>query len=228
MVRVQALLPAAGLGERMGVNGSKVLLRVRGKTILRYVVEAFDQSPNVDAIHVVAAQPHADAIRHELFHQRWHKPIEVSIGGARRQDSVYRALQQMSPCDFVIVHDAARPLVQQELIADALRAAMATGAATVAVPLTDTCKEVTGEGLVRATLPRERLRAVQTPQAFRYDWLVEAHRQAAADGIEVDDDAELVERLGRPVSVVAGDPRNLKITTPTDLQVMAALLERAP
>jgi len=228
MVRVEALLPAAGLGERMGANGSKVLLEVRGKPLLQYVVEAFDRSPNVDAIHIVAAQPHADSIRHAMFHQRWRKPIDVSIGGARRQDSVRLALQRLAPCDFVIVHDAARPLVHEELIAAALRAAVATGAATLGVPLTDSCKEVTGDGLVRATLRREFLRAVQTPQAFRYDWLVEAHRRGAADGVEVDDDAELVERLGHPVSIVPGDPRNLKITTPTDLLVMTALLERAP
>ncbi len=228
MVRVRALLPAAGQGTRMGSNGNKLLLPVRGKSILRYAVEAFDRSPNTDAIHVVVAPSDADAVRHELFHQSWHKPLELVNGGARRQDSVYQGLQQLPPCDFVIVHDAARPLVSEALIGEALRAAMRTGAATVALPMTDTCKEVSPDGMVRATVDRQHLCAVQTPQVFRYDWLLEAHTQGAAQALAVDDDAELVERIGHPVQVVAGDPRNIKITTPADLLVMEAFLNADP
>jgi 2-C-methyl-D-erythritol 4-phosphate cytidylyltransferase len=225
MVRVHAVLAAAGQGVRMGAVGSKVLLAAGGQSILARAVEAFDHSPNADAIHVVAAEAHLEAIRHELAHRQWRKPIEVSVGGARRQDSVYLALQRLPPCDFVIIHDAARPLVSQELIAGALEAALQTGAATVAVPLTDTCKQVGPDGLVQQTLPRARLQAAQTPQAFRYDWLIEAHAQGQAQGWIVDDDAELVERLGHPVRVVPGDPRNLKVATPADLLVLQAFLK---
>jgi 2-C-methyl-D-erythritol 4-phosphate cytidylyltransferase len=225
MVRVHAVLAAAGLGVRMGAVGSKVLLSAGGQSILARAVEAFDHSPNADLILVVAAEAHLEAIRHELSHRQWRKPVEVSVGGARRQDSVYLALQRLPPCDFVIIHDAARPLVSQELIAAALEAALRTGAATVAVPLTDTCKQVSPDGLVQQTLPRAHLQAAQTPQAFRYDWLIEAHAQGRAQGWIVDDDAELVERLGHPVQVVPGDPRNLKVATPADLLVMEAFLK---
>jgi 2-C-methyl-D-erythritol 4-phosphate cytidylyltransferase len=228
VLRVRALLPAAGQGTRMGSNGNKLLLQVRGKSILRYTVEAFDRSPNTDGIHVVVAPSEVDAVRHELFHRDWNKPLEMVNGGARRQDSVYAGLQQLPPCDFVIVHDAARPLVSEALIGEALRAAMQTGAATVALPMTDTCKEVSPDGMVRTTLDRRHLWAVQTPQVFRYDWLLEAHAQGAARALAVDDDAELVERMGHPVQVVAGDPRNLKITTPVDLLVMDAFLNAGP
>ncbi len=228
MARTHALISAAGAGVRMGADRSKVLIPVHGKALLRYAVEAFDSSPSTDAIHIVVAASIADQVRQELSLQRWRKPIEVSAGGRRRQDSVYRGLQRIGPCDFVIVHDAARPLVTEELIGRTLSAAMQTGAATAAVPMTDTCKQVSAEGFVQTTLPRPSLRAVQTPQAFRYDWLIDAHAQAAAQQVLVDDDAELVERLGHPVQVVLGDPRNIKITTPLDLLVMEAFLNADP
>ena len=147
-------------------------------------------------------------------------------GGDRRQDSVREALERCAECDWVCVHDAARPLVSVELVRRALDGARETGAATTAVPCVDTIKTVR-DGHVIRTLDRSELMATQTPQAFRTTLLRRAHEQAGADGAAADDDALLVELLGVSVAVVDGDPRNLKVTYPHDLDLVRALREVA-
>ena len=129
------------------------------------------------------------------------------------------------PPDLVLVHDGARPLVTQDLLSACLAAATATGAATCGIALKDAVKEVDSEGHVRRSLERASLAAVQTPQAFHFDLLLRGHRAALEQHIVVDDDAELVERLGCPVQLVPGHARNLKVTTPDDAVLAEALLQ---
>lgn len=143
-------------------------------------------------------------------------------GGERRQDSVRQALERCAECEWVCVHDAARPLVSAALVRRALDGARETGAATTAVPCVDTIKTVR-DGHVIRTLDRSELMATQTPQAFRTTLLRRAHEQAVADGAGADDDALLVERLGVAVAIVDGDPRNIKVTYAHDLDVIRAL-----
>ncbi len=150
--------------------------------------------------------------------------IRFCIGGERRQDSVQRGLDALPPCDWVAVHDGARPLAGPELLAKGLEAAQETGAAVPVIPLSDTVKMVDSDGWVVETLARDRLWAVQTPQVFRRDLLAEAHRTVVD---AVTDDAAMVERLGHRVRVFPGTSANLKVTRPVDLLVAEALLGSA-
>jgi 2-C-methyl-D-erythritol 4-phosphate cytidylyltransferase len=150
-------------------------------------------------------------------------------GGKRRQDSVRLGLEALRPgsgqalgeCEYVAVHDGGRPLVSSALIGRGLEAARETGAAVPAVPLADTVKEASADGLVVRTLDRRRLWAAQTPQVFRYDLLMRAHREVMAD---VTDDAGMLEALGLPVRIFPGDRRNIKVTTAEDLELVRAYL----
>ena len=135
---------------------------------------------------------------------------------------------KQDPPDFVIVHDGARPLVSDELIHAGLEAARQHGAATAAIPVHHTYKHVDSAGFVHGTVERSDLMQVQTPQVFRYDWLLEAHEKAVRERIVVEDDAELIEKLGKLVKVFSGSPRNLKVTTREDALMVEALLATDP
>jgi 2-C-methyl-D-erythritol 4-phosphate cytidylyltransferase len=149
----------------------------------------------------------------------------LEAGGARRQDSVRLGLERLDPdCEIVVVHDAVRPLVSPALIDRLAEAADRDGAAVAGLPVTDTIKIVAPGRRVRSTPARDSLWAVQTPQAFRVALLREAHARGKKDGVEATDDAMLVERLGKTVAVLEGDPSNIKITTPEDLLLAEALL----
>ena len=147
----------------------------------------------------------------------------LTEGGARRQDSVRCGLEHVGDVDVVAVHDAARPMCPPALFAECVAAAERHGAVTTAVPVVDSIKRVAG-GVVVESLARDQLHAVQTPQAFARDLLVEGHRRASVIGLVVDDDAALVEALGVPVHVVGGSPDNFKVTHPRDLALLRALL----
>ena len=152
------------------------------------------------------------------------KKVHLVEGGEHRQHSVANALAAVAavPDDIVLVHDAVRPFVTEEIIRDVVQAARKYGAAIAGLPAVDTVKQVerTSEGaLITATVPRERVVMAQTPQGFRYDVLKKAFDEAAADGFTGTDEASLVERSGHEVAVVMGSPRNLKITTPADLEL---------
>ncbi len=156
---------------------------------------------------------------------RLRKVLAVVEGGTERQASVAAGLSALPPwADVVLVHDGARPLVPPALVEAVARAAAAEGAALAAVRPKDTVKLDDGRGRVQATPDRSRLWLAQTPQAFRVDWLREAHARAAAEGVDATDDAALVERLGRPVVIVPGSYRNLKVTTAEDVRVAEAWL----
>ncbi len=213
---VVAVLVAAGEGRRAGFRTPKQFLRIRGRTLLDLSLERLAAHPEVDSIVVVVPARRVPALRGLLA--RHAKVMAVVPGGARRQDSVERGLQAITPAKgmIVLVHDAARPMVPPDVIGSVIAAARRCGAAVPGIPPADTVKEVGRGGRVRRTLQREKLRLIQTPQAFRLEWLREAFR-AAGRRREVTDDASLLEAAGRPVRVVEGSPVNLKVTTAEDV-----------
>ncbi len=222
--RVAAIIAAAGRSARMGQGTPKVLLSLHQVPVIVRSILPFHHSPRVDEIVVVATEASIERVRELVGRYGLGKVSAVVAGGLKRQQSVALGLQAVSRCDLVLVHDGARALVTLDIVERVLEAAREHGAAVPAIPVRDTIKRVEGERVVE-TLNRDELRAVQTPQAFRYALLVEAHERARADGFYGTDDATLVERLGHPVVVVPGSPENLKITTPEDLAIAEALLQ---
>jgi 2-C-methyl-D-erythritol 4-phosphate cytidylyltransferase len=218
-----AILVAAGRGERMGAGRPKAFLELAGEALLLRAARVFDAAPSVSRIVAVVPEDEIAAARALLAPVR--KLAAVVRGGERRQDSVQQGLKQATAGfdGVVLVHDAARPLVDVALIEAVAREAAAVGAALPVVPVVDTVKRVR-DGLVVETLHREDLGAAQTPQGFRLALLVEAYEAAFRDGLTVTDEAMAVERLGAPVRAVAGSPRNRKITTPEDLAWAEGLL----
>ncbi len=211
-----AILVAAGRGERLGDLRPKAFVELAGQALVLRSARAFDEAPSVGGIVAVVPEAEVGAARSLLAPVR--KLVAVVPGGERRQDSVLEGLRQ-APEGFdgvVLVHDAARPLVEVSLVEAVARAAAEAGAALPVLPLADTVKRVR-DGLVVATLDREELGAAQTPQGFRLALLVEAYEAAFRDRVTVTDEAMAVERLGAPVRALPGSPRNRKITTPEDL-----------
>jgi 2-C-methyl-D-erythritol 4-phosphate cytidylyltransferase len=186
--------------------------------MLAATVRPFLQHPAVRAVVVAVPEPHLARARRLLRRAAPAVSVTVVPGGDSRQASVERALQAApAGAGLIVVHDAVRPFVTRALIDGVLAAARVDGAAICALPVAETVKQVAG-GWVETTLDRARLWAVQTPQAFQAALLREAHDKARRDGFVGTDDAMLVERLGHRVRVVPGSERNIKITTPTDLQ----------
>ena len=223
MATVGAIIVGAGRGERMG-GVDKVFAPLAGRPLLAYSLAAFEASRVVHAIVVVLSEGNLERGRALVREGRWRKVRAVCAGGARRQDSTRAGLAALPPCDLVAVHDAARPLVTTDLIRRGVEVATATGAAVAAMPVKDTIKRVGEDGRVLETPPRETLWAAQTPQIVRRATLERAFAAADARGLTVTDEAGLLEALGEPVTVFAGSYHNLKVTTPEDLVLAAALL----
>jgi 2-C-methyl-D-erythritol 4-phosphate cytidylyltransferase/2-C-methyl-D-erythritol 2,4-cyclodiphosphate synthase len=211
-----AILVAAGRGERMGSARPKAFLDLGGQPLLLRSAAAFEAAPSVDAVVVVAPAADLDEARRVLAPLG--KVKAVVAGGERRQDSVLSGLKQAPPGfdGVVLVHDAARPLVDVATIEAVVREARAEGAALPVLPVVDTVKRVR-EGRVVETVPREDLAAAQTPQGFRFALLVRAYEAAFRDRLDVTDESMAVERIGAPVRAVPGSTRNRKLTTPDDL-----------
>jgi 2-C-methyl-D-erythritol 4-phosphate cytidylyltransferase len=229
-MKVGAIIAAAGAGRRMKADRPKQFLSVEGIPILVLTLRKFDASPLID--HVVIASPHeaVEEVRRLVDGAGLSKPVIAIEGGERRQDSVGNALNQLAPdTDLVAVHDGVRPFVSLEEIASLIQVADRAGAAILAIPVTDTVKEVERD-FVKSTLRREHLVLAQTPQVFRTALLREAFESARRDGYYGTDEASLVERIGHDVEVVRGSERNIKITRPSDLALARFLLEseRAP
>lgn len=221
-----ALIPAAGQSRRMAAGINKQYLTLDNKPVLYYSLAALLACGIKTAVVVVAPGEEGLCRREVLQPYGLDSKVQLVAGGARRQDSVYNGLLALPPeTGFVVVHDGARPLVSPREVAAVIAAARDFGAAAVGVPVKNTIKVVDDRGFVLETPPREHLRAVQTPQVFSYKLLLEAHQSAIAGGYAGTDDASLVERLGRPVKVVPGSYRNIKVTTPEDLNIAAELLK---
>ena len=206
----------------MGLD--KMWVDVAGRPLLVHSLCALATADVADLVVIVA--PHRRWVEaRALAREAGMRRVELAEGGLRRQDSVRAALDATEGCEIVAVHDAARVLGPPHLLGEVVAAAAEHGAATAAVPLVDSVKRV-GEGhVIVETLDRSELVAVQTPQAFRRELIVEAHRLATVHGWVVDDDCALVERAGGTVVVVPGDAANIKVTTPVDLDIVRARIE---
>ena len=221
MPHIGAVIVGAGISQRMGAD--KVFLPLAGKPLLAWPVDICQNYELFSQIVIVLNERNLD-LGHKLAAERgWSKVVEVCLGGSRRQDSVRQGLQGLKACDWVVIHDSARPFLTLDLIRNGLEAARETGAAAAAVPIKDTIKLSDDNGMVRETLQRRKLWAVQTPQVFRFDIITRAYEQVLD---EVTDDASLVERLGHKVKLYMGDYDNIKVTTPEDLE-LAELIVRS-
>lgn len=216
-----AIVPAGGLGTRMGSRRPKQYLRLDRVPILVATLRALGRTRGLAGIVVAVPEAQVAETRRLLARLRVPRILEVVAGGADRQESVWRALQRIPErAERVVVHDAVRPFIDAALVARVLAAA-AGGAATCGIPVRETVKRVR-DGAIEATIPRQGLWLTQTPQAFTRALLWEAHDKARRDGFAGTDDAMLVERLGVTVAMVRGLGQNLKITTPEDLQTARA------
>ena len=232
-MRVIVIIPAAGLGTRMSPPGgkSKQFAELDGVPIIVHTLRKFAAVPEVDEIYIAMRKPDSEAFEARLQQEHFAKPIHIVEGGEHRQQSVGNALAALKAAkeDVVLVHDAVRPFVDAETIGNVIEAAEKRGAAIAAIPAFDTIKQVdrTAEGaVVNATIPREHIVLVQTPQGFRYHVLKKAFDEAERDGFVGTDEASIVERSGHEVSVVMGTRRNIKITTPDDLELAEFFAEK--
>ncbi|HEV3330442.1 MAG TPA: 2-C-methyl-D-erythritol 4-phosphate cytidylyltransferase [Bryobacteraceae bacterium] len=229
-MKVAVILPAAGLGTRMGRNTAektgtsrKQFMLLEGSPILVHTVRKFAASDRVHEIVAAVRPEDVEWVAGMLAREIPGGSVRVVEGGNSRQESVANALSALQPdTDLVAVHDAVRPFIDLETIHKVLDEAAETGAAIVGVVPVDTVKQVsrsTGRARIRSTLPRDRLVLAQTPQVFRYDLLVRAFQSARDDGFVGTDEASLVERLDVEVNVVLGTDRNIKITKPGDMDL---------
>ena len=226
-MRVVAIIPAAGEGQRMGGTVAKQFLSLQGIPVLAHTLGVFDMSPDVDGVVLVVAPRQRQALKDSVLGPYpCRKLLGVVDGGSERQESVARGLETVpGDCELVVVHDGVRPLVRVDLLAAVLEAAKHHGAALAAIPAGDTVKRAR-EAVVVETLERETIWLAQTPQAFQANLLRLAYEKASRDKMLVTDDAALVESLGVPVHLVPGSPENIKVTTPTDLVVAEAILAK--
>ena len=234
-MKVIVIIPAAGLGTRMSAASaglkSKQFYELQGTPILFLTLRKFAHCSAVDEIVVALRKNETAGFLKQAEQEAFKKPIRVVEGGEHRQDSVANALAALNaaPDDIVLVHDAVRPFVDDETITGVIEAVKKYDAAIAGIPAVDTVKQVdrTADGaVVLATVPRERMVMAQTPQGFRYGVLKKAFDDAGADGFLGTDEASLIERAGGTVHVVMGSPRNLKITTPGDLELAEYFLSQ--
>ena len=214
--RTAAILVAAGRGLRAGTGGPKQYRAIGGRTVIHRALAAFSEHPDVAVVQPVVNPDDIDVFNAAVSGLRHEVPAH---GGATRQASVLAGLEALVPHrpDIVLIHDAARPFVTSAVISRAIQAAGKTGAAIPVVPVTDTIKEVTASGDIIATPERAKLRIAQTPQTFKFEVILEAHRRAARDGLtEFTDDAAIAEWAGLTVATFEGDVANMKLTTPED------------
>jgi 2-C-methyl-D-erythritol 4-phosphate cytidylyltransferase len=238
-MKVIVIIPAAGLGTRMasstataqGKTPAKQFLTIAGAPILIHTLRKFVACPEVNDICIALRPQEAETFTADLAQYGLDpKRFQVAEGGEHRQQSVSSALRAViaGADDIVLVHDAVRPFVEQQTILDVIEGVKKHGAAIAAMPAVDTIKQVerTADGaIIRATIPREVLVQAQTPQGFRYGLLKEAFDEAEMEGFLGTDEASLLERAGRDVYVVMGSPRNIKITTPSDLELAELYLK---
>jgi len=220
MNKVSAIIVAAGEGKRFGA--AKPFALLKGKTILDWSLEKFEEHEAIDSIILVLGRDRSG----DEYLNRYKKITAIARGGEKRQDSVYSGLScvDMQETEIILVHDGARPLVGKDLIGRIVDASREKGAVIPVVPLEDTIKYVEEQKVLR-TEERKQLFRVQTPQGFSFSLLKEAFVHAMEDHFYGTDEAVLVERLGKDVFVVPGDQRNMKITTTEDLKIAEVLIE---
>jgi 2-C-methyl-D-erythritol 4-phosphate cytidylyltransferase len=232
MHTITAIIPAAGMGTRMGAETPKQFLELDGAPIAILSLRRIASCEQVTDIIVATRADNVAQLEARIGQERLKQRVRVVRGGDSRQESVAKALEMVpDDTEIVIVHDAVRPFVTREQIARVIEEARKTRAAILGIPAMDTVKEVKRASLpedvalITATIPRERIVLAQTPQAFSTKLLKEAFARAQADGVTASDEAGLVERLGYEVHVVLGSERNIKITKPADMELARFYLD---
>lgn len=233
MSRIAAIVPAAGLGTRMGAEMPKQFLELDGVPLIIFTLRRLAACDAITEFFISTRADDVMALEAMVAKAGLGKPARVVHGGDTRQQSVANALAQVDPStEIVLVHDAVRPFVTVAQIERVIAEARTRGAAILGIPAIDTVKEVKRASLpedvalISATIPRERIVLAQTPQGFSYALLRDAFKKAQQDGITASDEAAVVERFGHDVFVVVGSERNLKITRPADMELAAFYLEQ--
>ena len=226
MSRIAAIVPAAGLGTRMGAETPKQFLELDGIPLILFTLRRLAASAAITEFFISTRAEDIVSLQDTVAKAGLGRPARVVHGGDTRQQSVANALAQVDPTtEIVVVHDAVRPFVTLEQIERVIVEARTRGAAILGIPAIDTVKEVKRASLpqdvalITSTIPRERIVLAQTPQAFQYELIRDAFRSGQKDGVTASDEAGLVERLGHDVYVVQGSDRNLKITRPADMEL---------
>jgi 2-C-methyl-D-erythritol 4-phosphate cytidylyltransferase len=233
MSRVAAIVPAAGLGTRMGADMPKQFLELDGMPLVIYTLRRLAACAAITDFFISTRADDIVVLQDKVAKSGLGRPARVVHGGDTRQQSVANALAQVDPTtEIVLVHDAVRPFVTPEQVERVIAEARTRGAAILGIPAIDTVKEVKRASLpedvalITATIPRERIVLAQTPQAFSYSLLRDAFKKAQQDDVTASDEAALVERMGHDVFVVLGSERNLKITRPADMDLARFYLEQ--
>ena len=217
---VGALVLAAGRSQRMqGID--KTFARILGKPLILHTLSVFLNCPDIQKVVLVLPESNIEKARSLLEGIDNSEKLTLCAGGERRQDSATNGLDALGPCGWVAVHDGARPCLSPDILQSALADARLHGSAVVAVPVTDTVKRADSDAFISATVPREGLWAVQTPQVFPFAVLQRAYREVSEN---VTDDASMVERLGVKIKLTPGSPTNLKVTNPEDLKLAEMIL----
>ncbi len=233
MSRIAAIIPAAGLGTRMGADTPKQFLELDGVPLILFTLRRLAACTAITDFFISTRAEDIVSVQDRVAKSGLGRPARVVHGGDTRQQSVANALAQVDPAtEIVLVHDAVRPFVTTEQIDRVISEARSRGAAILGIPAIDTVKEVKRASLpedvalITATVPRERIVLAQTPQAFTYPLLRDAFRKAQQDDVTASDEAALVERFGHEVFVVLGSERNFKITRPADMDLARFYLEQ--
>lgn len=219
------VIVAAGTGSRMNMGINKQFIKLEGKEIIAYTIEKFYNNSNIEDIVVVVKEDESEFFKKEILDKYNFKNVKIAYGGKERQDSVYNGLKLLDEkCDVVSIHDGARPFVSDKIIDKSIEEAKEHKAIVVGVPVKDTIKVIDNDKNIVDTPNRSVLWAVQTPQTFDYNILIDAYKDAFKNKFYGTDDAMLVERIGYKVKMLEGSYNNIKITTQEDLNVGSQIL----
>lgn len=219
------VIVAAGTGSRMNMGINKQFIKLEGKEIIAYTIEKFYNNSNIEDIVVVVKEDESEFLKKEILDKYNFKNIKIAYGGKERQDSVYNGLKLLDEkCDVVLIHDGARPFVSDKIIDKSIEEAKEHKAIVVGVPVKDTIKVIDNDKNIVDTPNRSVLWAVQTPQTFDYNILIDAYKDAFKNKFYGTDDAMLVERIGYKVKMLEGSYNNIKITTQEDLNIGSQIL----
>ncbi|MBD2235655.1 2-C-methyl-D-erythritol 4-phosphate cytidylyltransferase [Aulosira sp. FACHB-113] len=220
------LIPAAGLGKRMGSDRNKLLLTVRSQPIIAWTLKAADAASSISWIGIISQPTDWDDLKAILADLKLNKPVELIAGGSTRQESVYNGLLALpEAAEQVLIHDGARCLATPDLLNACAEAIRHCPGLIAAIPVKDTIKVVDENGIIQSTPDRSQLWAAQTPQGFDVKLLKQCHAEGVRQGWEVTDDAALFEKCGIEVRIVQGEETNLKVTTPQDLAIAEFILK---
>lgn len=218
------IIVAAGSGKRMNMGINKQFIKLNKKEIIAHTIEAFYKNKNIDEIIVCIKKEEEELFKKEIIDKNKFENIKIAYGGKERQDSIYNGLRKLSnECNIVLIHDGARPFVDDRIINESISTAMEKKAVVVGTPVKDTIK-IVNDGNIEGTPSRATLWSAQTPQTFEYDLIIRAYDEAYKNNYYGTDDSMLVENIGQKVTMIMGSYDNIKITSPEDIGIGEQIL----